>query len=55
MKSDKHGIRKAVEAAFQTHISDVNTMIDQKGRKRAFVKFAKPGEAGEIAIRLGII
>ncbi len=54
-KAHKEQIRKAVEGAFQSRISDVNVMIDQKGRKRAFVKFEKPGEAGEIAIRLGII
>ncbi|MBI2580158.1 MAG: 50S ribosomal protein L23 [Candidatus Aenigmarchaeota archaeon] len=54
-KADRQEIRKAVEAAFKTKISDVNVLIDQKGRKRAFVKFEKPGEAGEIAIRLGII
>src|SRR3989344_8351348 len=54
-KAGRQEIKKAVESAFQSRISGVNVMIDQKGRKRAFVKFEKPGEAGEIAIRLGII
>ncbi|MDI6721111.1 MAG: 50S ribosomal protein L23 [Candidatus Aenigmarchaeota archaeon] len=54
-RSGRKDIKKAVETAFKTKISDVNVLIDQKGRKRAFVKFEKPGEAGEIAIRLGII
>lgn len=51
----KSDIRKAVESAFSASVSNVQTMIDQLGRKKAFVKFAKEGEAGEIAIRLGII
>ncbi|MBI2172663.1 MAG: 50S ribosomal protein L23 [Candidatus Aenigmarchaeota archaeon] len=54
-KAGKDEIKGAVQAAFQSKVSDVNVLIDQKGRKRAFVKFEKPGEAGEIAIRLGII
>ena len=51
----KNDIRKAAESVFSANVSNVQTMIDQLGRKKAFVKFAKPGEAGEIAIRLGII
>ncbi len=54
-RSGKKEIRSAAESAFKSKISDVTTTIDQKGRKKAFVKFEKPGEAGEIAIRLGII
>ncbi|MBI3190562.1 50S ribosomal protein L23 [archaeon] len=54
-KADKPTIRLAAEAAFNSKITGVETMIDQSGRKKAFVKFEKPGEAGEIAIRLGII
>ena len=51
----KKQIRKAVENAFQSPVSHVTTMIDQKGRKRAFVKFGQAGAAGDIAIKLGII
>ena len=51
----KNDIKKAAESAFSTNVSNVQTMIDQLGRKKAFVKFTKEGEAGEIAIRLGII
>lgn len=54
-KSGKKEIRNAAEGAFNTKVMSVKTMIDQSGRKKAFVKFEKPGEAGEIAIRLGII
>ncbi|MBI4170937.1 MAG: 50S ribosomal protein L23 [Candidatus Aenigmarchaeota archaeon] len=51
----KKQIKKAVENAFQSPVADVTTMIDQKGRKRAFVRFAQSGAAGDIAVRLGII
>jgi len=54
-RSGKNEVKAAVQLAFNSNIADVETMIDQNGRKKAFVKFAKPGEAGEIAIRLGII
>ena len=54
-RADKQLIKKAAESAFDSKISNVNTMIDQKGRKRAYIKFAKPGQAGDVAVRLGII
>lgn len=53
--AEKKDIKKAVENAFSANVSNVQTMIDQLGRKKAFVRFAKAGEAGEIAIKLGII
>ncbi len=51
----KQEIISAAKAAFKSDVSQVQTLIDQKGRKKAFIKFSKEGEAGEIAIRLGII
>ena len=53
--SGRKAIRKAIENAFQSPVAAVTTMIDQKGRKRAYVKFAEEGKAGDIAIRLGIL
>ncbi|MCX6815714.1 MAG: 50S ribosomal protein L23 [Candidatus Aenigmarchaeota archaeon] len=54
-RAKKPKIKQAAEAAFNSKITSVQTMIDQAGRKKAFIKFEKAGEAGEIAIRLGII
>ena len=48
-------IKKAVQNAFNSPVTDVKTVIDQAGRKKAFVKFGTPGAAGDIAIKLGII
>lgn len=55
MDAKKGTIRSAVESAFNSPVTGVNTMIDQAGRKKASVKFGKEGAAGEIAIRLGIL
>lgn len=54
-KSDKEQIKKSVESAFNSPVENVQVLIDQKGRKKAFIKFKQPGMAGEIAMRLGII
>ncbi len=54
-KATKNEIISAVQSAFSATASAVQTAIDQKGRKKAFVKFSKPGEAGDIAVKLGII
>ena len=48
-------IKKAVQHAFNSPVSGVKTVIDQSGRKKAFVKFSNAGAAGDIAIKLGII
>lgn len=54
-RADKNDVAKAAEDVFSSKVSNVTTAVDQEGRKKAFVKFEKEGEAGEIAIRLGII
>ncbi len=53
--SEKKQIKQAVEQAFGSPVSGVTTLIDQAGRKKAFVKFKNAGAAGDIAIKLGII
>jgi len=54
-KFGKSDIEKAVITAFEKDVASVRTHIDQKGRKKAFVRFADEGAAGDIAVRLGII
>ena len=53
--SNKNNIRWAVEKAFEVKVDEVKTLIDQKGRKKAFVKLDKNFNAGEIATRLGML
>ena len=54
-RTNKKKIRQAVEAAFNSPVAGVQTMFDETGRKKAFVKFRNAGAAGDIAVRLGII
>ena len=54
-KADKRTIKAAFEKAFAAKVKSVRTVIDQEGRKKAFVKLTQPGAASEIAIKLGII
>ncbi len=51
----KQEIKQAVESLMKTKIKGIRTVIDQKARKKAFITFRQPGEAGELAIKLGII
>lgn len=48
-------IKQAIENAFGSPISGITVLVDQAGRKKAFVKFKNAGAAGDIAIKLGII
>lgn len=54
-KSKKSDIKKAVESALDVKVSNVKTVIDQRGRKKAFVRLDKSSLAGEVATRLGMI
>ncbi len=53
--SNKNSIKWAIEKAFEVKVDEVKTLIDQKGRKKAFVKLDKNFNAGEIATRLGML
>ena len=53
--SNKNNIKWAVEKAFEVKVDEVKTLIDQKGRKKAFVKLDGKFNAGEIATRLGML
>jgi len=54
-QANKQAIKAAFEKAFAAKVKSVRTVIDQEGRKKAFVKLIQPGAASEIAIKLGII
>jgi len=53
--STKKQIRWAVERALEVKVDDVRTMIDNKGRKKAWVKLNKAFSATEIATRFGML
>lgn len=53
--ANKKTVAKAVEKAFDVKVDSVRTFIDQKGRKRAFVKLAKEFSAADVATKLGML
>lgn len=54
-KSNKNQIKWATERAFNVKVVNINTMIDRKGRKKAWIKLAKEYPATEIATKLGMM
>jgi len=54
-KANKKQIREAFEKAFNVKVEKVNTLIDRKGQKKAFIKLKPEFKAIDIAVRLGIV
>jgi len=54
-KSTKSQIRWAVQKIIEGKVENVQTLIDRKGRKKAFVKLAKEVNATDIATRFGML
>jgi large subunit ribosomal protein L23 len=53
--SSKKQIEWAMEKAFDVKVDKVGTMIDRKGRKKAWIKLSKEFSAADIATRLGML
>lgn len=53
--ASKTQIKWAVEKAFNVKVDKVNTIIDRKGRKKAWVKLAKEYSASDIATKMGML
>ena len=53
--SNKKQIKWAAERAFNVKVDNVNTMIDRKGRKKAWIQLSKEYPATEIATRFGML
>ena len=54
-KSNKRQIKWAVEKIIETKIKKVQTLIDRKGRKKAFVALVEKSKATDIATRFGML
>ena len=54
-KADKPAIKKAVEYMFKVRVVKVNTLIDAKGRKRAYVQFSPETPAIDVATNMGLM
>lgn len=53
--SNKKQIRWAVEKALAVKVQDIKTMIDRKGRKKAWIRLTKEYSAADIATRFGML
>ena len=54
MKSNKDDIRNAVETLYEVKVTDVNTLVNPKGIKKAYIQLAPEFRAEEIATKVGI-
>jgi ribosomal protein uL23 len=54
-RANKREIKWAVEKALEVKVEKINTEIDQKGRKKAWIKLAKGYNATDIASRFGML
>ncbi len=54
-RATKKDIREAVEKMFGVEVESVRTLIDRKGRKKAYVRLKPEHSATEVATRLGMI
>jgi len=54
-KSSKKQIQWATEKAFSVKVVNVKTLIDSKGRKKAWIRLSNEFPATEIATRLGML
>ena len=54
-KAKKSEIKKALEEVYEVKIVKINTMITNKGKKKAYVKFNIDTPAIDIATQLGLM
>ena len=54
-KSTKSKIKQAFEQEFKVKVESINTLVNRKGEKKAFIKLKPEYQAADVAVRLGII
>ncbi len=54
-EANKIEIKKAFEEIFGVKVEKVNTLINRKGKKIAYIKLKPEFKASEIATKLGLI
>lgn len=53
--ANKSQIKWAVERAFNVKVVKISTLIDRKGRKKAWIKLSKEYSASDIATKMGML
>ena len=54
-EANKKQIKWAVETALKVKVTDVNTLVDRDGVKKAMVRLSKEFKASDIATRFGML
>lgn len=54
-RANKKDIKEAIEKSFKVKVDRVNTFVDVKGRKKAYIRFSKETPAIDIATQLGLM
>lgn len=54
LKSNKHDIKNAVETLYEVKVTDVNTLVNPRGVKKAYVQLSPEFRAEEVATKVGI-
>ena len=54
-RATKIDIAKAVKTLYNVEVEQINTLINRKGEKKAFIKLTQDYQASEVAIKLGIL
>ena len=55
IRANKPQIRMAVKKLYDIQVSNVNTLIQPEGEKKAYVRLASDFDALDVANRIGII
>ncbi|MGL4669152.1 MAG: 50S ribosomal protein L23 [Methanobacteriaceae archaeon] len=54
IKSEKSKIKRAFETLFGEEVERVNTHINSKGLKLAYIKLKEPNKAEDVAVKMGV-
>ena len=54
-EATKSQIAYAIKELYQVEVKEINTLINRKGEKKAFIKLKEGFSASEVAIKLGLL
>lgn len=55
LRANKTQIKKEFEEVFEVKVARVNTEITADGKKKAFIKLKPEFNAGDVAVKLGVV
>ena len=55
LRANKTQIKKEFEKIFEVKVARVNTEITADGKKKAFIKLKPEFNAGDVAVKLGVV